>query len=68
MGDELYMRTDGLADMTKLIVAFQDFANAPKDRYKSLVKNPLKPNPEGAYRHAMQFKCSQSVLAAVTKS
>jgi hypothetical protein len=62
------MRADGLTDMTKLIAAFQNFANAPTDKYKTLVKNHLKPNPEGAYHQAMQFKVSQSVLAAVTKS
>ena len=26
------MRTDGKTDMTKLIAAFRNFANAPKDR------------------------------------
>ena len=68
MGDELFMRTGGLTDMTKLIVAFQNFANASTDKYKALVKNPLKPNPEGAYHQTVQFNVSRSVLAAVTKS
>jgi len=68
VGDKLFMWTDGLTDMTKLVAAFQNFANAPKDKYKSLVKNPLKSNPEGAYQQAMLFKGSQSVLAAVNKS
>jgi len=63
----LFMRTDGLTDMTKIIFAFQNFANAPKDKYEALVKSPLKLNPEGAYHQAVQFKGSQSVLAAVTK-
>jgi len=54
--------------MTKLIVAFQNFANASTDKYKALVKNPLKPNPEGAYHQTVQFNVSRSVLAAVTKS
>ena len=42
--------------MTKLIVAFQIFANAPKNKYKALVKNPLKANPEGSHLKAMQFR------------
>jgi hypothetical protein len=62
------MRTDELTDMTKLTVAFQNFANASEDKYKSPVKNPLKPNPEDAYHQAMHFKGSQSVLATVTES
>jgi hypothetical protein len=68
VGDELFMRADGLTDMTKLIVTFQNFANAPKDKYKSLAKNPLKPNTEGAYHQAVQLKGSESVSAAVTES
>jgi hypothetical protein len=67
VGDELFMRTDGLTDMTKLTAAYQNFANAPKDKYKPLGKNPIKPNPEGAYHQAMQFKVFLSVTAAVTK-
>jgi len=62
------MRTDGLTDTTKLIVAIQNLANAPTGNFKALVKNPLKPNPEGACHQAMQFKGSQSVLTAVNKS
>ena len=30
LGAELFMRTDGQTDMTKLIVAFHNFANPPK--------------------------------------
>ena len=36
MGDELLHadgKTDGQTDMTKLIVAFRNFANAPKNCY-----------------------------------
>jgi len=40
----------------------------PTGKFKALVNNPLKPNPEGDCHQAMQFKGSQSVLAAVTKS
>ena len=34
-----YGRKDGEANMTKLIVAFRDFANAPKNEYTS--KHPI---------------------------
>ena len=37
VGVELFhvdRQTDGRTDMTKLIVAFRNFANAPKMRYK----------------------------------
>ena len=40
----------------------------PTGKFKALVNNPLKPNPEGDCHQAMQFKGYQSVLAAVTKS
>jgi len=38
---ELFMLTDGRTDMTKLIVAFRKFANAPKKYFKCLLHRSL---------------------------
>jgi Fe-S-cluster formation regulator IscX/YfhJ len=36
VGTELFMRTDRYTDMTKLIVVFRNFANAPKNCHEIL--------------------------------
>jgi hypothetical protein len=41
VGPSYFMRTDGQTDMTKLIVAFRNFANAPNKEINILVNKYL---------------------------
>jgi hypothetical protein len=44
VGAELYMRTDGRTDMTKLIVAFRNFANESKNQDSLIIYRYCKDN------------------------
>jgi hypothetical protein len=61
MGAELF-HTDGQIDMTKLVVAYRNFANAPKKYVEGLVGNLGEIRPLG-YAWAIKL-CARNIVLA----